>query len=63
MSFSLVNTNEKVVDGTGNTWFKADVAIGRGGIAEIGNPMSDEADRAMDARGSVVSPARACCRP
>lgn len=56
MNFSLVIKNGKVVDGTGNPWFKADVGIRDGCIAEIGNPLSDEAERVIDALGSVVSP-------
>ena len=56
MSFSVVIKNGKVVDGTGNPWFKADLALNGGRIAEIGHPVSDETDRVIDAQGLVVCP-------
>ena len=34
--FDLIISGGRVVDGTGNPWFKADVAIKDGRVAEIG---------------------------
>ncbi len=56
MSLSLVIKNGRVVDGTGNPWFRADIAVKGGFIAKIGYPISDEADRVIDADGLVVCP-------
>jgi N-acyl-D-amino-acid deacylase len=36
MSFELVIKNGKIVDGTGNPWFRADIGIKDGLITEIG---------------------------
>ena len=35
--FDLIISGGRVVDGTGNPWFKADVAIKDGRVAEIGS--------------------------
>jgi adenine deaminase len=35
-SYDLLITNARIVDGSGNPWFKADVAIKDGRIARIG---------------------------
>jgi N-acyl-D-aspartate/D-glutamate deacylase len=56
MYFDTIIGNGRVVDGTGNPWFKADVAIREGRIAKIGNCSSDQADRVIDAAGHVVTP-------
>ncbi|MFC2046093.1 amidohydrolase family protein [Chloroflexota bacterium] len=46
----------RVIDGTGNPWFKADVGIKDGRISAVGNLADAEAERTMDVRGLVVSP-------
>ncbi len=56
MSYSLLILNGRVIDGSGNTWFKADVALDGVRIAEIGNLSKEKADRKLDARGHVVAP-------
>jgi N-acyl-D-amino-acid deacylase len=56
----LLIRSGKVVDGTGNPWFRADVLIDEGRVAWIGNCATDEtrcrAVRTIDARGRVVAP-------
>jgi N-acyl-D-amino-acid deacylase len=55
--FDLVIRNGKVVDGTGNPWYLADVAIRGDRIAEVGRIAPDApARRTIDARGLVVAP-------
>jgi len=54
--FDLTIRNGRVVDGAGNTWFRADIGIEGGKIAKIGNVSSPEGRRAIDARGMVVCP-------
>ena len=54
--FDIIIQNGKVVDGSGNPWFKADVGIQDGKIAEIGRLKGSKADRVIDAKGLVVSP-------
>ncbi|MSV32632.1 MAG: D-aminoacylase [Bryobacterales bacterium] len=54
--FDILIRNARVVDGSGNPWFKADVGIRAGRIAKIGTLPSATADRAIDAAGRVLAP-------
>src|SRR5262245_4604057 len=46
-----------IVDGTGNPWFAADLAIKGGRIAAVSNQLSNaSAARVIDAAGLVVAP-------
>ncbi len=54
--YDIVIRNGKVVDGTGNPWFFADVAIKDGWIEEISRKGIDEAVKVIDAEGLVVCP-------
>ena len=53
--FDIVIRNGIVVDGTGNPWFKADIAISKERIAIIG-AIQDKGRLEIDATGLVVSP-------
>ena len=53
--FNIIIKNGRIVDGSGNPWFKADVAIEDGKIAEIGALAYESADRVIDASNLVVS--------
>jgi N-acyl-D-amino-acid deacylase len=55
-AYDLVITNARVVDGAGNPWFRADVAIKGGRIARVGRVAASEGKRVIDARGQVVAP-------
>lgn len=48
--------NGRVVDGSGNPWFHADVAIKGGRIIAIGRSLPYLAAQSIDAKGLVVSP-------
>mgnify|MGYP001627141227 CR=1 FL=1 len=54
--YDLLIRNGKVVDGTGNPWFYADVAIKDGRIAHIGKLDTAQAARVIDATGLIVCP-------
>lgn len=54
--FDLLLAGGRVVDGTGNPWFVADVAIKDGRIAEIGKLDPARAAKVIDARGLIVAP-------
>jgi N-acyl-D-amino-acid deacylase len=54
--FDLIVTRARVVDGTGNPWFRADVGMKDGRIAAIGNLTGKTADRTIDARDRVLAP-------
>ena len=54
--FDVVITGGRVVDGTGNPWFSADVAIRDGRIVAVGPLAGAQATRTIDASGLVVAP-------
>jgi len=54
LSYDIVIKNGKVLDGTGNPWFYADIGIKDGVISEIGEV--DDAEKIIDASGCIVSP-------
>ncbi len=58
-AYDVVITGGRIVDGTGNPWFRGEVAIAGGRISRITPPgMLDDAaaSRRIDARGLVVAP-------
>lgn len=54
--FDLLITGGRVVDGSGNAWYRADVGIRGGRIAAIGSLRGKPARRTIDARNHVVAP-------
>ena len=54
--YDLLIINARVVDGSGNPWFRADVAIKSGRIARIGRIAPDTASKVIDARGQILAP-------
>ena len=56
MSFDILIKNGRVVDGTGNPWFWADVGIKDGRIAAMGHLSGEEGKTIIDSSGLVVSP-------
>ena len=55
-SYDLVIKNGRVIDGTGNPWLYADVAVQNGRIIQVGTVNSADAKRVIDATGLVVAP-------
>src|SRR5688572_17198920 len=55
-SFDLLIRNGRIVDGTGNTWYRGDVAVRGDAIAQIAPRIDGEAARVIDAAGHVVAP-------
>jgi N-acyl-D-amino-acid deacylase len=56
MKYDLLIRNGRVVDGTGNPWFRADLGITGERITGIGSIDPGSADAVVDAKGLVVSP-------
>jgi N-acyl-D-amino-acid deacylase len=56
LAYDLIITNARIVDGSGNPWFRADVGIKDGRIARIGRIDSAQANKTIDARGQIVAP-------
>ena len=54
--FDLVIHGGRLIDGTGNPWFYGDVAIKKGKIASIGKISPEAGQRAISAKGYVVTP-------
>ena len=55
-SYDLLITNARIVDGSGNPWFRADVAIKDGRIQRIGRLGPETATRTIDAHGQILAP-------
>lgn len=54
--YDVLIKNGRVVDGTGNPWYYADVAILNGRIAKIGAIPASEGRQVIDARRQIVAP-------
>jgi N-acyl-D-aspartate/D-glutamate deacylase len=54
--YDLLITNARIVDGSGNPWVRADVAVREGRIARIGRIAPETAAKVIDARGQVLAP-------
>lgn len=55
-TYDLVLKNGRILDGAGNPWFKADIALKNGRISKIGRVDEAGADRIIDVKGLFVSP-------
>ena len=53
--YDLLIRNGRIVDGTGNPWYRGDVGIKAGSITAIGR-LEDKAEQVIDAEGLYVSP-------
>src|SRR4051794_37530334 len=54
--YDLLIRNARLVDGAGNAWYRADLAVKAGRIAAIGHPLNATASRTIDARERVLAP-------
>jgi N-acyl-D-amino-acid deacylase len=54
--FDLVITNARIVDGTGNPWFRGSIAIKNGRIAKVGFFDTSRAKQTIDAKNQIVAP-------
>ena len=52
----VIIRNGKVLDGTGNSWFYADIAVKDGKIIKIGKVETFNAGKTIDAKGLIVAP-------
>ncbi|WP_234736981.1 N-acyl-D-amino-acid deacylase family protein [Tellurirhabdus bombi] len=55
-TYDLVIKNGRIVDGTGNPWYYADLGIKAGKVAQIGQIPATSAKAVIDAKGQVVAP-------
>jgi len=54
--YDLVLRNGRVVDGTGSSWYRGDVAVRGDTIARIAPSITDSAARVIDLAGQVIAP-------
>ena len=54
--YDLIIRHGHIIDGTGNPWFAADVAVKADRIAAIGDLRGAHANREIDASGRIVAP-------
>lgn len=54
--YDILIRNARVLDGAGNPWFRADVAVKDGRIAAVGHLGGATAARTIDARERIVAP-------
>jgi len=54
--FDTIILNGKVIDGSGNPWFKADIGIKNGKILKVGNLRFSKAEKIINAEGLIVCP-------
>lgn len=55
-TFDILIKNGRLIDGSGNSWYYADVGIIKGKIAFVGKVNDREALHVIDAKGLIVSP-------
>lgn len=55
-AYDLLIRGGRIVDGTGNPWFRGDVGIKGQRVTAIGRRLTGTATRTIDAKGLVVSP-------
>ena len=54
--YDVVIRNGRVLDGTGASWFRADIAIKGDTIVRIARTITEPATRVIDAAGAIVAP-------
>lgn len=54
--YDLVITNARIIDGTGNPWFRGNLAVNNGKIVNVGNFDYGNAEKIIDANNKIVTP-------
>ncbi|HKP68125.1 MAG TPA: D-aminoacylase [Pyrinomonadaceae bacterium] len=55
-TYDLLITNARIIDGTGNPWFRGSVGIRDGKIVKVGRVVNASAKQTIDAQNQVVAP-------
>ncbi len=55
-TYDLLIRNGRIVDGTGNSWYRGDVALRGDTIAAVGNLDTATARRVIEANGQIIAP-------
>ncbi|MEO6334293.1 MAG: D-aminoacylase [Pyrinomonadaceae bacterium] len=56
MTYDLVITNARIVDGTGNPWFRGEIGVKDGRIVKVGRVDKTSATQIIDAHDQIVAP-------
>jgi len=54
--YDLVITNARIIDGTGNPWFRGSIAVNEGRIVKVGFFDTSGAKQIIDAKNQIVAP-------
>ncbi len=54
--YDILIRNARIIDGSGNPWYRADVGVKAGRIASIGRLNAKTADKIIDAQNRVLTP-------
>ena len=54
--YKYIIKNAKIIDGSGSPWFRGDIAVKNTKIEKIGKINDENAEKIIDAEGSIVSP-------
>lgn len=54
--YDVLIKNGRIIDGTGNSWYRADIGIKNGKITAIGRLSSATASEAIEAKGIIIAP-------
>ena len=54
--YDLVIVNARIIDGTGNPWFRGSIGIKDGRIAKVGRVDASEGTSVIDAKNQIVAP-------
>ncbi len=54
--YNVIIRNGKIIDGSGNSWYYADIAVKDGKIAAIQKTLAGTATKIIDAKGLVIAP-------
>src|SRR5215218_3627098 len=55
-TYDIVITNARIIDGTGNPWFRGEIAIKDGRIVKVGRIDKTSAGQIIDAHDQIVAP-------
>ena len=56
MSYDLIINNGRIINGTGNPWFRGDIGIKEGKIVKICNNLKEDAKKTIDASKLIICP-------
>ncbi len=56
MNYDIIIINGKIIDGAGNPWYRAEIAIKEGKIVKIRPKLNGNASKIIDATGMIVCP-------